>query len=183
MLGTYDCTCFSVNRGFPVLQLGKSKWETTKSNYLQNPCHYLKFYTLSCRCQVCRFYIIVFVCDYSSLSYSNLSIESYSTVCKQAFNKCRKHFHIVHIKMVTVKTTNLKYTDIHNKSTLIQVHPLSLLSPVLNSLKISMDLWMSLYTGHWVEETVLISTSLTLQPTLPKPYMMESWTSLLLVSQ
>ena len=131
---------------------GKSKRETTKSNYLQNPCHYLKFYTLSCQCQVRRFYIIVFVCDYSSLSYSNLSIECYSTVCKQAFNKCQSHFHIVHIKMVTVKTTNrlLKYTDIHNNSTLLQVHPLSLPSLVLNSQKISMDLWMSRCTGHWV---------------------------------
>ena len=167
--------CCPDNRDFTVLQLGKSKWETTISNYLQNPLSLFKVlfvYTLSGRCQVCRFYIIVLsvITSACSLSYSNLSIKNYSTVCKQAFAKCQNHFHIVHIKMVMVKITNtfLKYTDIHGKSTLLQVHPLFLPSLVLNSLKISVELWLSLYTGHWVVETVLISTSSTLPAMLPQ---------------
>ena len=48
-----------------------------------------------------------------------------------------------------------------NKSQVIilQVHPLSPPSPVLTSLKMLVELWMSLWDGHWVMETVLISTT------------------------
>ena len=183
-------SCCPDNRGFPVLQLGKSKWETTISNYLQNPCCCLKFYLCTLWAVNAKYpgftsLFLSVITSACNLSYSNSSIECYSTVCKQAFPKCQNHFHIVHIKVVTVKTTNrfLKYTDIHNKSTLLQVHPLSLPSPVLTSLKMSVDLWMSLWAGHWVVETVLISTSLILQPTLPRPHMGEFLKWLLLVSQ
>ena len=55
-------------------------------------------------------------------------------------------------------------------------------SLVLASLKISVELWMSLWTGHWVVETVLISTSSTLPPMLPIPPMEDFWTSPLPVS-
>ena len=43
-----------------------------------------------------------------------------------------------------------------------QVPPLSLHSLMLASLEMSVELWMSLWAGHWVVEKVLISTSSTL---------------------
>ena len=59
----------------------------------------------------------------------------------------------------------------------LQVLLLSLPLPVLNSLKMSVELWMSLWAGHWVVETVLISTSPTLPPMLPRLHMVDFWTS------
>ena len=58
-----------------------------------------------------------------------------------------------------------------------QVHPLFPPSPVLTCLEMAVELWISLWAGHWVVETVLISTSSTLPPMLPRSHM-EDWTSL-----
>ena len=64
----------------------------------------------------------------------------------------------------------------------LQVPPLFSPSPVLASLKMSVELWMSLWAGHWVVETVLISTSSTSSPMLPKPQIGDFWTSPLVAS-
>ena len=64
----------------------------------------------------------------------------------------------------------------------LQIHPQSPFSPVLASLRMSVELWMSLWAGHWVVETVLISTSSTLPPMIPGPHMEDFWTSPLPVS-
>ena len=45
-----------------------------------------------------------------------------------------------------------------------------------------MKTMLYLWTGHWVVETVLISTSSTLTPMLPRPHMGDFWTSQLPVS-
>ena len=60
---------------------------------------------------------------------------------------------------------------------LLQVHLLSQPSPVLTSLKMVVELWISLWAGHWVVETVLIYTSSTLPPMIPRPHMGDFWTS------
>ena len=63
-----------------------------------------------------------------------------------------------------------------------QVLPLHPSSPVLASLKMSVELWAWLWAGHWVVETVLISSLSTLPPMLPRPHMGDFWTSPLPVS-
>ena len=57
-----------------------------------------------------------------------------------------------------------------------QIVPMSSLSATA-SLNLSVELWMSLWTGHWVVEKVLISTSSTLPPMLPRPHMEDFWIS------
>ena len=64
----------------------------------------------------------------------------------------------------------------------LQILTLSPPSPVLASLRMSVELWMSLWAGHWVVETVLISTSSTLPPMLSRPHMEDFWTSPLSMS-
>ena len=74
--------------------------------------------------------------------------------------------------------------DIQVKLLIFQVHPLS--SPSSVFLKLVVELWMSLLTGHWVVETVLetalISTSSTLPPMLQIHHMEDFWTSPMPVS-
>jgi len=57
--------------------------------------------------------------------------------------------------------------------------PLPLLCPVPTPLRISMELWVSIWAGHWVVETVLISTSSTSPSMIPNPHMEDFWTSLM----
>ena len=71
--------------------------------------------------------------------------------------------------------------SVWNLRNLLQVSHL-LISPVLICLKLPADLWMWLWTWQWVVETVLISTSSTLPPLLPKSHMVDFWTSLMPVS-
>ena len=47
---------------------------------------------------------------------------------------------------------------------ILQVPPLFPLSPVWGFLRIPIELWVSLWAGHWVVETVLITTWSTLLP-------------------
>ena len=81
--------------------------------------------------------------------------------------------HAFSITYVYRKLRVLYYYDMLN----LQIHPQSPSSPVLASLRMSVELWMSLWAGHWVVETVLISTSSTLPPTIPGPHMEDFWTS------
>ena len=60
----------------------------------------------------------------------------------------------------------------------LQVHPLFPPSPVLTCLEMAVEMWISLWAGHWGMETVLISTSSTLPPRLPRSHMGDLWTSL-----
>ena len=61
----------------------------------------------------------------------------------------------------------------------LQVLPLSPPLRVLASLKMSVDLWVSLWAGHWVVERVPISTWSTLLPTILSLHMEDFWISLL----
>ena len=65
----------------------------------------------------------------------------------------------------------------HACNFILQVPLLPLSSPVLTSLRISVELWMLLWAGLWVVETMLISTSSTLSLMLPRPHMGDFWTS------
>ena len=76
----------------------------------------------------------------------------------------------------------LNVSCIASSQLFLQVLPLSPFSLVLNSPKMAVELWMSLWAGHWVVETVLISTSSEFLPMLPRPHMEDFWTLPLLVS-
>jgi len=80
------------------------------------------------------------------------------------------------------KSSKITNYNSSGKYSFLQVPPLSPPSPVLTSLEMSVEVWMSLWAGQWVVETMLISTSSTLPPTLLRPRMEVFWISQLVVS-
>jgi len=98
-----------------------------------------------------------------------------STWCHSRDN----NFFFAALPLCIILYNNCEYLADHS---FLQALLLSPSSPVLASLRMSVELSMSLWTGHWVMETVLISTSSTLPPMLSRSRMGDFWTSPLPVS-
>ena len=107
-------------------------------------------------------------CSY--LVLKNIEITSLQLAAAQASLLC--------ILWLYYSSTLFWHTDTH----ILQAPPLSPPSLVLTSPELLMELWMSLWAGHWVVESLLISTSSTSPPMLPRPHMGDFSTSPLPVS-